>query len=297
MFFFMLCNKKLILNLLFLRLFWFWFWFSLFVCFRILLLPSPFLWWQNIQSTNDIVLVFDHSYIQFRWWFGMCENVACNMQKMAEDSKHDQGEPLTSTDTEIKKIKKIKKHKGVLSRLWASVFGLGSNDFEKRLRHISKEEAAVLSRIARRCQTSRRTTRQFIILSVILEVISHIISYHNYLINISSYIKWKGWCYSLPLAPHNRFLSPSFFFQAIAVVYAMLTTRSLNLNWHIRALRVLPMFLLPVVFFVTYSAFRSYTKLRKCFWVLFVMALPQGYSDYQNMKLVNKTPYLQCVAW
>ncbi|XP_047952570.1 uncharacterized protein At2g24330-like isoform X1 [Salvia hispanica] len=137
---------------------------------------------------------------------------------MAEDSKHDQGEPLTSTDTEIKKIKKIKKHKGVLSRLWASVFGLGSNDFEKRLRHISKEEAAVLSRIARRCQTSRRTTRQFIILSVILE--------------------------------------------AIAVVYAMLTTRSLNLNWHIRALRVLPMFLLPVVFFVTYSAFRSYTKLR-----------------------------------
>ncbi|KAG6411191.1 hypothetical protein SASPL_129269 [Salvia splendens] len=112
----------------------------------------------------------------------------------------------------------MKKHKGVLSRLWAAVFGLGSNDFEKRLRHISKEEAAVLSRIAKRCQTSRRSTRQFIILSVILE--------------------------------------------AIAVVYAIMTTRSLDLNWRLRAFRVLPMFLLPVLFFVAYSAFRSYTKMR-----------------------------------
>ncbi|XP_041999104.1 uncharacterized protein At2g24330-like [Salvia splendens] len=128
---------------------------------------------------------------------------------MGEESKNDQGEA---------KIKKIKKNKGVLCRLWAAFFSLGSNDFEKRLRHISKEEAAVLSRIARRCQTSRRTTRQFIILSVILE--------------------------------------------AIALVYAIMTTRSLDLNWHVRALRVLPMFLLPVLFFVTYSAFRHYTKMR-----------------------------------
>ncbi|XP_042003742.1 uncharacterized protein At2g24330-like [Salvia splendens] len=134
---------------------------------------------------------------------------------MAEESKNDQGEAVTSTAT---KIKKMKKHKGVLSRLWAAVFGLGSNDFEKRLRHISKEEAAVLSRIAKRCQTSRRSTRQFIILSVILE--------------------------------------------AIAVVYAIMTTRSLDLNWRLRAFRVLPMFLLPVLFFVAYSAFRSYTKMR-----------------------------------
>lgn len=93
--------------------------------------------------------------------------VTCNVQKMAEEPKIDQGEAVTST---APKIKKVKKHKGVLSRLWAAVFGLGNNDFEKRLRHISKEEAAVLSRIARRCQTSRRTTRKFIILAVILEV-------------------------------------------------------------------------------------------------------------------------------
>ncbi|XP_057768033.1 uncharacterized protein At2g24330-like isoform X2 [Salvia miltiorrhiza] len=137
------------------------------------------------------------------------------MLLMAEESKNDQGELVKSTDTEIKKTKK---QKGVLSRLWRAVFRLGGDDFEKRLQHISKEEATVLARITRRSQSSRRTTKQFIILSVVSE--------------------------------------------AIAVGYAIMTTRSLDLNWHIRALRVLPMFLLPVLFFITYSAFRSYTKMR-----------------------------------
>ncbi|XP_047951767.1 uncharacterized protein At2g24330-like [Salvia hispanica] len=134
---------------------------------------------------------------------------------MAEESKNEQVEPVTSTDTEIKKTKK---KKGLLSRLWGAVFRLGSDDFEKRLQHISKEEATVLSRITRRSQSSQRTTRQFIILSIVSE--------------------------------------------AIAVGYAIMTTRSLDLNWHIRALRVLPIFLLPVLFFIIYSAFRSYTKMR-----------------------------------
>ncbi|KAG6424181.1 hypothetical protein SASPL_114594 [Salvia splendens] len=89
------------------------------------------------------------------------------MQKMAEESKNDPVEPVTSTDTEIKKTKK---KKGVLSRLWGAVFRLGSDDFEKRLQHISKEEATVLSRITRRSQSSRRTTRQFIILSIVSEL-------------------------------------------------------------------------------------------------------------------------------
>ena len=89
------------------------------------------------------------------------------MQKMAEESKNEQVEPVTSTDTEIKKTKK---KKGLLSRLWGAVFRLGSDDFEKRLQHISKEEATVLSRITRRSQSSQRTTRQFIILSIVSEV-------------------------------------------------------------------------------------------------------------------------------
>lgn len=110
---------------------------------------------------------------QFPCYFDIREtraNLACNMQKMAEESKNDPGEPVTSTDTEIKKAKK---RKGVLSRLWGAVFRLRGEDFEKRLQHISKEEAAVLARITRRSNSSRRTTRQLIILSVVSEV-SHV---------------------------------------------------------------------------------------------------------------------------
>ncbi|KAL7093464.1 hypothetical protein ACP275_11G042100 [Erythranthe tilingii] len=50
--------------------------------------------------------------------------------------------------------------------------------------------------------------------------------------------------------------------EIIAVGYAIMTTRSVELNWKMRALRVLPMFLLPVYSFVTFSALRSYTRIR-----------------------------------
>ncbi|KAH6759832.1 integral membrane metal-binding family protein [Perilla frutescens var. frutescens] len=134
---------------------------------------------------------------------------------MAGESKNEKGESVTSTDTEIKKTKK---KKGVISRLWGAIFRVRGDDFEKRLQHISKEEASVLARITRRSHSWRRTTRQFIVLSVVSE--------------------------------------------AIAVGCAIMTTRSLDLNWHMRALRVLPMFLLPVLCFITYSALSSFTKMR-----------------------------------
>lgn len=57
----------------------------------------------------------------------------------------------------------------------------------------------------------------------------------------------------------------SFLFQLIAVGYAIMTTRSLDLNWKMRALRVLPMFLLPAVSFITYSGLRSFIKMCKYF--------------------------------
>ncbi|KAL3530080.1 hypothetical protein ACH5RR_009402 [Cinchona calisaya] len=139
---------------------------------------------------------------------------------MADELKKDSGDvdanlSSTVTDSEIKKTKK--KKKGVFSRVWNAVFRSQGDDFEKRLQHITKEEAAVLSRMRRRSQSWRRMIRNFIILSVFLEV--------------------------------------------IAVGYAIITTRTLELDWKMRALRVLPMFLLPGLSFLTYSAITSFTRM------------------------------------
>ncbi|KAK4481958.1 hypothetical protein RD792_012871 [Penstemon davidsonii] len=134
---------------------------------------------------------------------------------MAGESKNEVEESVTPTEPEIKKAKK---NKGVLSRLWHAIFGRRGDDFEKRLQHISKEEVAVLGRITRRSQIWRRMTRNLIIFSVLLEV--------------------------------------------IAVGYAIMTTRSIELDWKMRALRVLPMFLLPALSTFTYSALGSYTRMR-----------------------------------
>ncbi|KAL3824520.1 hypothetical protein ACJIZ3_020549 [Penstemon smallii] len=136
---------------------------------------------------------------------------------MAGEPKNDVGESVPTTDTDTEN-KKTKKKKGVLSRLWNAIFRKHGDDFEKRLQHISKEEAAVLSRITKRSQSWRRMTRHLIIFSVLLEV--------------------------------------------IAVGYAIMTTRSLGLNWKMRALRVLPMFLLPALSSLTYSTLGSYTRMR-----------------------------------
>ncbi|KAL6338469.1 hypothetical protein AAG906_020561 [Vitis piasezkii] len=139
---------------------------------------------------------------------------------MAEDTSKDQGvEPSLSApsfekkDTEIEK----KKQKGIISRIWNSLFRMHGDDFEKRLQHISKEEASVLARMKKRTQSWRRMMRHLIVLSVIMEV--------------------------------------------IAVGYAIMTTRSLDLNWKMRAFRVLPMFLLPGLSSVAYSALVSFTRM------------------------------------
>lgn len=112
-----------------------------------------------------------------------------------------------------------KKQRGVLSRIWHGIFRSKNDDFEKRLQHISKEEAAILSRIRRRSRSWRGLSRNLIVFSVILEV--------------------------------------------VAVGYAIVTTRTLELDWKMRALRVLPMFLLPALSTVTYLALGSLTKLRE----------------------------------
>ncbi|KAL3618038.1 hypothetical protein CASFOL_038359 [Castilleja foliolosa] len=135
---------------------------------------------------------------------------------MAAEAKNDGSESITTTASENTKTKT--KKKGVLSRIWNALFRVRGDNLEKRLQHISKEEAAVLARITRRSHSWRRFTRQFIMFSVLFEV--------------------------------------------IAVGYAIMTTRSLNLDWKMRALRVLPMFLLPPLCFITYSTLRSLSRMR-----------------------------------
>ncbi|XVE71411.1 hypothetical protein DITRI_Ditri10aG0148200 [Diplodiscus trichospermus] len=49
--------------------------------------------------------------------------------------------------------------------------------------------------------------------------------------------------------------------EVIAVAYAIMTTRSVELNWKMRAFRVLPIFLLPAFSSAAYSAFVSITRM------------------------------------
>ncbi|XP_077220196.1 uncharacterized protein At2g24330-like isoform X2 [Tasmannia lanceolata] len=110
--------------------------------------------------------------------------------------------PTKSTTVLKKESGTVSKQKrGILSRIWNGIFRRRNDDFEKRLQHLSKEEASVHARMKRRAQRWRRTARNLIIFSVILEVVS--------------------------------------------VAYAVMTTRSLDLDWKMRAIRVLPMFVLP----------------------------------------------------
>jgi len=52
-------------------------------------------------------------------------------------------------------------------------------------------------------------------------------------------------------------------FQTVAVGYAIMTARTAE-DWKIRAFRVLPMFLLPALSSLTYSAIRSFVNMCKC---------------------------------
>ncbi|KAL1547955.1 hypothetical protein AAHA92_16254 [Salvia divinorum] len=49
--------------------------------------------------------------------------------------------------------------------------------------------------------------------------------------------------------------------EAIALGYAIMTTKALDLDWKIRAVRVLPIFLLPVLSSIAYFTLRSFTRM------------------------------------
>ena len=90
---------------------------------------------------------------------------------MADDNVAGEGEKKEKSPTAAAGNEK-KKRKGFISRIWNGIFRLHGDDFEKRLQHISKEEAAVIARVSRRTRSKRRVSQNLIVFSVIFEVIA-----------------------------------------------------------------------------------------------------------------------------
>lgn len=132
---------------------------------------------------------------------------------MSKGQKDIDDTPASTVITSEEKEKK----KGLISRIWNGIFRLHGDDFEQRLKHISKEEAAVLARMKKRSLAWRKMARNLIVFSLVFEV--------------------------------------------IAVGYAIMTTRSLELDWKMRALRVLPMFFLPGLSYITYTSVGSFNRM------------------------------------
>jgi hypothetical protein len=64
-----------------------------------------------------------------------------------------------------------KRKPGFFVRIWRRIFGgMRSEDYEKRLQYLSKEEATVHARIKKRAQSSRRMARNLIAISILSEV-------------------------------------------------------------------------------------------------------------------------------
>ncbi|GAB2266775.1 hypothetical protein Dimus_001763 [Dionaea muscipula] len=119
------------------------------------------------------------------------------------------------SETKAREVTK-KKERGVVSRVLHRLFRSRTDDFERRLERISKEETSVMSRLRRRSLCSQLMKRRLIIFSVLLEI--------------------------------------------VAVGYAIVMARSL-LDWKKRAFHILPMFILPALSSVTYSALVSYVNM------------------------------------
>ncbi|GJN02309.1 hypothetical protein PR202_ga19648 [Eleusine coracana subsp. coracana] len=75
-----------------------------------------------------------------------------------------------ASGTKRKEEKGQREGPGILGRIWRALFGGRSEDYEKRLQHLSKEEADLLARMRRRAQFSCRGVRNLVVLSVLGEV-------------------------------------------------------------------------------------------------------------------------------
>lgn len=88
---------------------------------------------------------------------------------MADNKAVEEAEKKEPASTGTSKKKEQKRN--IISRIWNRIFRIHGDDFEKRLKYIYKEEAAVLARIKRRAQTWRLRSRQLILFSLFCEVI------------------------------------------------------------------------------------------------------------------------------
>lgn len=72
-------------------------------------------------------------------------------------------------EKDVKEV--VKGKKSIFSRFWNGLIRLHGDDFEKRLQYIHKEEASILARMKTRSTRWRKTARNIIVSSVLLEVI------------------------------------------------------------------------------------------------------------------------------
>ncbi|KAJ4958996.1 hypothetical protein NE237_026107 [Protea cynaroides] len=94
---------------------------------------------------------------------------------MDEDVNHGQlGEESSAMSADKKKESgNVKKQrKGIISRIWNGLFRIRSEDVEKRLQHLSKEEASILSRMRNRSQNWRTVAKFIMCSSVVLEILA-----------------------------------------------------------------------------------------------------------------------------
>ncbi|KAJ4759637.1 integral membrane metal-binding family protein (DUF2296) [Rhynchospora pubera] len=137
---------------------------------------------------------------------------------MASDEASAPPPAAEATERDVKEAAPKKRKPGFFARIWRGIFGgMRSEDFEKRLQYLSKEEATVHARIKKRAQSSRRMVRNLIFISILSEI--------------------------------------------VAVIYAIATTRAPDMDWQMRAVRVLPMFLLPFISSAVYSVLIRLTRM------------------------------------
>ncbi|KAL6012901.1 hypothetical protein ACLOJK_003390 [Asimina triloba] len=145
-----------------------------------------------------------------------------------------------------------RRHRGILSRVWNGIFRKGNEDFEKKLQHLTKEEASIHARMKKRTQRWRKTARNLIVFSVGLEQPFFLAWFWIFLDIMKS---------MFALLIHEG-ISGTIDLMVIAVAYAIMTTRAVTLNWKMRAARVLPMFALPALSSLIYLTLESYTRMR-----------------------------------
>ncbi|KAJ0966822.1 hypothetical protein J5N97_023739 [Dioscorea zingiberensis] len=134
-----------------------------------------------------------------------------SLQRMAEDAAGDGKKVGPAREG------KQRRRRGFISRLWSGVFGGRSEDFEKRLQYLSKEEASVMGRMQRRARTSKKRAFNVILMTILVEL--------------------------------------------VFIGFAIVMVRGVDQTWQMKAVQVLPIFLVPALGFAVYTGFVSFIRM------------------------------------